>query len=57
MATKKAVPGPKALFRVRSPIKHDGESYGVDDEVELTQAQAEALGTEHVTPAPAAKAE
>lgn len=58
MATKKnaAAAGPTATFKVLSPLSHDGDDYAIGEAVELTEAQALALGPEVVEPAPVEKA-
>lgn len=45
MATAKPVKdsAEKATYVVISPLQHDKKDYQVDDEVELTEAQAEKL--------------
>lgn len=52
MATRKnaAAAGPTATFKVLSPLSHDGEDYAIGDQVELTEAQALALGPQVVEP-------
>lgn len=44
-----------ALFLVKSNLSHDGDDYAVGDTVELTEAQALALGPEVIEPAPEKK--
>lgn len=42
-ADKAAKKATKAVYRVTSPIFHANERHEIDDEVELTQEQAESL--------------
>lgn len=39
----KAEAAVQALYEVVSPLNHDGESYAIGDQVELTAARAEPL--------------
>lgn len=54
MATKN-LNASKATFKVLSPLSHDNEEYAVGEAVELTEAEALALGPQVVEPVPAAK--
>jgi hypothetical protein len=37
-------------YRVKTPIRHDGEDFGPGDTIELTQRQAEAIGADTLEP-------
>jgi hypothetical protein len=49
-AEKAAKKATKAMYRVKSPIFHAGERHEIDDEVELTQEQAESLPGHSIEP-------
>jgi len=51
-------PEPTQTYRVKNSLRHDGETYGEDDEVDLTDAQAldlARIGIVHPDPLPEAK--
>jgi hypothetical protein len=51
MATRRnTTAGPTAAFEVLIALSHDNEDYEVGDTVELTEAQALALGPQIVRP-------